>query len=122
MLPVSLVLFQAGCSGGSADRGMTEGKDTKAVVPSAAQDDEAEVRANLAKLSPEDRKLAEAQKFCVVEEENRLGSMGMPVKVLVKDQPVFLCCKGCTKKALADPDKTLAMVKRLKEKNPAGAP
>jgi hypothetical protein len=27
---------------------------------------------------------------------------------------VFLCCKGCEKKALADPDRTLAKVKELK--------
>jgi hypothetical protein len=35
---------------------------------------------------------------------------------MVKDQPVFLCCKGCQKKALADPDKTLAKVKELRDK------
>jgi len=42
--------------------------------------------------------------------------MGVPVKVMVKDQPVFLCCKGCQKEALADPDKTLARVKELRAK------
>ena len=42
--------------------------------------------------------------------------MGPPLKVTVKDQPVFLCCKGCQKKALADPDKTLAAVAELKAK------
>ena len=47
--------------------------------------------------------------------------VGTPVKVMVKDQPVFLCCKSCRKKALADPDKTLAKVKQLKEKA-AGSP
>jgi hypothetical protein len=50
----------------------------------------------------DDRKLAEEQKFCAIENDNRLGSMGTPVKVMVKDQPVFLCCKGCQKKALSD--------------------
>jgi hypothetical protein len=82
-----------------------------------AADKEAKIRQALDKLSPEDRKLAEAQKYCVVEEENRLGSMKTPVKVMVKDQPVFLCCEGCKKEALKDPDKTLARVKELREKN-----
>ncbi len=80
-------------------------------------DAEAKIRAALEKLPPEDRPLAEAQKFCAVEGENRLGSMGTPVKVVVKDQPVFLCCKGCKEKALQDPEKTLARIKELKENN-----
>lgn len=73
-------------------------------------------KANLAKLDGADRKLAEAQKYCAVENENRLGSMGAPFKVIVKDQPVFLCCKSCQKAALADPEKTLVKVEELKKK------
>jgi hypothetical protein len=84
--------------------------------PNEAEDTEADVRKNLAKLDPEDRKLAEAQKYCAIESENRLGEMGPPVKVLINDQPVFLCCKGCKKQAEKDPDKTLARVKELKAK------
>jgi hypothetical protein len=42
--------------------------------------------------------------------------MGKPFKVLVKGQPVFLCCDGCRKKALAEPDETLARVQELKAK------
>jgi hypothetical protein len=34
--------------------------------------------------------------------------MGVPVKVAVKGQTVFLCCGSCEKRAKADPDKTLA--------------
>jgi hypothetical protein len=81
------------------------------------KDVEAEIKANLAKLPEKDRKLAEEQKFCPITEE-RLGDpeMGAPIKIMVKDQPVFLCCKGCEKKALKDPDKTLAKVKELKDK------
>jgi hypothetical protein len=81
-----------------------------------AREEEATIKANLAKLNDADRKLAEAQRFCAIENDDRLGSMGVPVKVMVKDQPVFLCCKGCTKQAAADPDKTLAKVKELKAK------
>jgi Cu(I)/Ag(I) efflux system membrane fusion protein len=88
-----------------------------AVRPSAPQeedDQEKQVKAGLAKLSPEDRKLAEAQRFCAVLSKNRLGAMGQPVKVLIKGQPVFLCCNGCKKDALADPEKTLATVQKQK--------
>src|SRR5829696_8334462 len=60
-------------------------------------DEEAAIQASLAKLGPEDQKLAEQQRFCAVENDSRLGSMGPPVKVMLKEQPVFLCCKGCTK-------------------------
>jgi len=42
--------------------------------------------------------------------------MGPPVKVMVKDQPVFLCCKSCKDEALKDPDKTLERVAELKKK------
>ena len=39
-----------------------------------------------------------------------LGSMGGPIKVMVGDKPIFLCCKGCIKKVQAEPAKYLAMV------------
>jgi uncharacterized protein (TIGR03000 family) len=79
-------------------------------------DEKSKIAANLAKLSPEDRKLAEVQKFCV-EEDNPLGGMGVPVKIILKGQPVFLCCEGCVEKVQQEPNKTLAKVKELKAKN-----
>lgn len=72
----------------------------------------AEVQAALAELSAEDRKLAEAQGFCPVMDEP-LGSMGKPFKVVIRDQPVFLCCKGCRTRAVNNPEKTLNKVKEL---------
>jgi hypothetical protein len=79
-------------------------------------DEEIAIRESLAKLEDKDRQLAVAQGFCPVMVDNRLGTMGAPVKVMVNDQPVFLCCAGCRRRALADPDKTLAIVKTLKAK------
>lgn len=75
----------------------------------------AEIDANLATLSPEDRDAAVAQGFCPVMTESALGSMGPPVKVDVNGQAVFVCCKGCGKKAQANPDKTLATVAALQK-------
>lgn len=77
---------------------------------------------NLGKLSTADRKLAEAQKFCVVQSEYRLGVMGKPVKIMVKGEPVFLCCDACVRKAMKDPDATLAKVRELKAKVAAEKP
>lgn len=39
-----------------------------------------------------------------------LDSMGGPVKLLVGDKPLFLCCEGCLKKVQSDPAKYLATV------------
>lgn len=80
--------------------------------------DTASGRANLA---AEDRKLVDAQEWCPIT-KMRLGSMGAPIKITLKDQAVFLCCNECVDKARADPDKTLAEVAKLKERkaqNPA---
>ncbi len=45
----------------------------------------AEILANRAKLSPEDRKLVEAQEWCVINNDDRLGGeMGMPIKLMIK--------------------------------------
>lgn len=75
-----------------------------------------EVVAVRGKLAPADRALVEAQEWCVVSHDQRLGSMGPPMKLDIKGQPVFICCKGCKRKAEADPDKTLAKVEELKAK------
>jgi hypothetical protein len=110
----SMVL--AGCSGGGKGPDPAPAGDTKATTKGPADSHEAEVKAERDKLSPEDRALVDAQEWCAVSTDERLGSMGPPLKVMVKDQPVFICCKGCQRKALADPDKTLATVAELKAK------
>jgi uncharacterized protein (TIGR03000 family) len=89
------------------------------VIPTEARAVEQAVAENLAKLGPDDRKAAQAQRFCAVQEGVRLGSMGVPVKVTVKGQPVFLCCTGCEDKAKADPDRALEKVRKSKAKKAA---
>jgi hypothetical protein len=80
----------------------------------------AKIKASLEKLSPDDRKLAEEQKFCALENENRLGAMGVPYKVTIEGEAVFLCCKGCEKEVQAHPEQTLAKVKELRAKSAGG--
>ncbi len=86
------------------------------VRPSTPQDEETNVKVNLAKLSDADRAIAEAQGFCPVNQTSRLGSMGPPFKVMIQGKPVFLCCKNCEEESRDDPEKTLATVERLKAK------
>lgn len=74
---------------------------------------EAVIKESLAELAPADRALAESQRFCPVLETSRLGSMGPPVKLIIDGQPVFLCCEGCEKSALQDPQATVAKVRSL---------
>ena len=80
-----------------------------------------EVAAERAKLSPTDRALVDSQEWCAVSTDDRLGSMGPPLKLDIKGQAVFVCCKGCKRKAEADPDRTLAKLAELKNKKAAGA-
>lgn len=98
--------------------GCNETKPTAGGVKPAAAD--SDVTANLEKLTPDDRALAQSQKLCPVTDEP-LGSMGVPIKLTVKDQPVFICCKACEKSAQKDPDKTLQKVAELKNKAAGGA-
>ena len=88
--------------------------DETAPAAEDSKSDEAEVATALAKLSKSDQAIAMAQRTCVVLEGNRLGSMGTPIKVMIEGQPVFLCCEGCKKKALANPKATLSKAAKLK--------
>lgn len=60
-----------------------------------------------------DQRAALAQKGCPVGEEeegkpNHLGSMGKPIKQVVRGKTVFLCCKGCIEELSKDPEKYLS--------------
>jgi len=68
---------------------------------------------NIEKLPEADRKLALAQRICPVT-GTALGSMGVPVKITIRGQTVFLCCKGCVGKAKRDLDGTLKKITESK--------
>jgi len=73
----------------------------------------AKIKLAMAKLTPEDRRIAEAQFVCAIDQDSPLGSMGPILKVVIKGQPVFLCCKGCLAEAQAHPDDTLVKMQKL---------
>ncbi len=98
--------------GGSG--GSKSGQNSVTTVrPSTPEDEKAKLAAVLEKMPAADRRIAEAQQFCPVLDQSRLGSMGMPVKVTIEGQTVFLCCGGCKKGALVNPKKTLAKIAEL---------
>ena len=107
-LCAALPLLAAGCS--KSDQGNAE----------AAASAEASIQAALAKLSPEDRALAEAQYWCPAMPDHRLGSMGPPIAVEAEGKKVFVCCKGCAKVASNNPAHTLKVVEKLKAYKAAG--
>jgi uncharacterized protein (TIGR03000 family) len=92
------------------------------VKSGSAFGDDATVEENLAKLGPEDRKLAESQRLCAVQEQVRLGAVGKPFKATIKGQPVFLCCEACLTRAQNNPDQTLERVKKNKATKPSSPP
>ncbi len=106
----SFALLLAGC--GSAQNGTPTSESQAQHADHVVKDEQ---KASFAKLGTEERLLAEAQGYCAVTSEP-LGSMGPPIKLIIKEKPVFVCCKGCEKKAKSNPDKTLAKVAELKNK------
>jgi hypothetical protein len=102
------LLAMAGC-GGSSSGPVALKRGPGAMPVPQADDGTGAIAANLAKLSDEDKKLAEAQKTCPTSGEP-LGSMGVPRKLTLKGETVFVCCASCVKGAEADPDSTLKKV------------
>jgi Cu(I)/Ag(I) efflux system membrane fusion protein len=101
---------------GGAGGGKTEKAAVTTTAAAASDDETATIQASLARLAPHDRELAEAQQFCPILKQNRLGSMGPPVLQRLNGQPVFLCCPLCITKARANAEKTLATVTAFKQK------
>ena len=88
-------------------------QDGLLVLAPATPAEQARIDANMAKLNPVDQQLARKQVFCAIDQDARLGSMGPIQKLMLKNQPVFLCCKGCAAEANAHPDETLLKVQNL---------
>jgi hypothetical protein len=72
------------------------------------------VAVNLALLGPDDQRLAQSQRTCAGRGcDALLGSCGCPVKLVVQNQPVFLCGKECEQWARAHPAEALAKLHTL---------
>jgi Cu(I)/Ag(I) efflux system membrane fusion protein len=73
----------------------------------------AEELAELAQLPPTDRRLAEQQVLCPIADQP-LGSMGVPQRLELDGEVVFLCCKSCEGKAKEDPKRIANKVRALR--------
>jgi hypothetical protein len=96
-------------SAGTSGSGATAHADLPPITPA----EQAKINAAMARLNPADQAAARAQVFCAIDQDSRLGSMGPIQKIMVKNQPVFLCCKGCEAEARAHPDDTLVKLQNL---------
>ena len=94
----------AGCSDDGGEQMLPP--NTQSVQMPSVVGDHTAIEQALAKLSPEDRALAEKQKVCLVSGEP-LGSMGVPEKVEVHGRPVFICCDSCLEELNENPDEYL---------------
>ena len=88
------------------DGGAMKGGDMK--HDDGAKHDDSAKSDGFSGMSAADAAAAKAQKTCPVSGDPLGGDMGPPTKITVKGRTVFLCCEGCRKKILANPDKYLA--------------
>ncbi len=72
-------------------------------------------QANLARLSEADRKRAEEQRTCPIT-DLPLGSMGVPYKMTLQGQPLFLCCEQCKDRVNKDPQAALLKIQKATAK------
>lgn len=111
--PAAGSIYFGGSGGGSKSGG-----SVTTVRPTTPENEDAKLLAAFKKLTPADRALAEQQKFCPILENSRLGSMGVPVKVMVDGKPVFVCCPACEKPATDKPEETLKKLEQMKSSRP----
>jgi Cu(I)/Ag(I) efflux system membrane fusion protein len=104
---------------GGSSGSKSEGSTVTTVRPTTPEDEDAKLTAAMKRLTPADRALAEKQKFCPILDNSRLGSMGVPVKVMVDGHPVFVCCPACEGPAKNKPLETLKKLDELKSAKPA---
>ena len=113
--PAAGSIYFGGSSGSKSESSST----VTTVRPTTPEDEDAKLNAALKRLAPADRALAEKQKFCPILDNSRLGSMGVPVKVMVEGQPVFVCCPACEGPAKSKPQETLKKLDEIKSAKPA---
>ncbi|MCG8587097.1 MAG: hypothetical protein MI757_20520 [Pirellulales bacterium] len=120
---VTLAILQFGCNEKSAPNA---DKSPAAKTTPDGYDADAlakRIEKSMGELSTEDRKLAEAQKFCPVGVEfddtgkpvrGLLGTIGKPVKLMVDDKAVFIMCPSCVEEFEGDTEKYVAVLAKIK--------
>jgi len=108
---IALLSFAlSGCSSSSTEPADSGPSATANDHNGDGHSDMDKMKAELAKLSPEDAVSAEKQHICPVSGK-MLGTMGAPQKVDVDGRSVWICCAGCEDTLLDSPDEYLAKLK-----------
>jgi len=110
--PIPRRTDQAPADQGKPDSGEPKAEPAPRVAAAAPEPEDLK---NIEQLPEADRPLAIKQRICPVTGA-ALGSMGVPVKITLRGQTVFLCCKGCIGQAKRSPDEIL---KKLADAAPA---
>ena len=116
---VSVIFGLGGCQGNAPPSPSANATPQPEMEHTAV--DETEVEKAIGGLAESDQVSARAQKFCAVNKNERLGSMGVPVKIDVQGTPAFLCCAGCKRYATLHPDKVLTNLQELASANTPAA-
>jgi membrane fusion protein, copper/silver efflux system len=103
-------------SGGGSAAPVTQkqasAKPAQAKTPVSVMPSEEDLK-NIDQMPAEDRAPAKVQAACPVT-GFALGSMGVPIKITLRDKTVYLCCKGCIGKAKRDPEGTLKKLEEIR--------
>jgi hypothetical protein len=68
---------------------------------------QAPVPVSVVRLTEADRPRVERQRMCPVMEDTELGAHGAPIKLLVGDRTLFVCCEGCVEEVQKSPGQYL---------------
>ncbi len=84
--------------------------DPSRILPLVPKDEfSAEALEAIASLPEAEQKLVKDQRICPVT-KMMLGSMGAPKKIDVNGKEIYICCMGCKKRLLDDPETYLAIL------------
>jgi multidrug efflux pump subunit AcrA (membrane-fusion protein) len=101
----------AGSTYFGAGGGPAETRPVATARSAMVREEEDKIAQHLARLGSGDEALARAQGRCPIT-NRRLGSMGVPDKILIQGQAIFLCCPGCEEESLTHPGETLSKLKQ----------
>jgi Cu(I)/Ag(I) efflux system membrane fusion protein len=94
-----------------AGGGPSNGRPSSSPEGSAPSGPTGDDRKNLEKLPLAEQELARSQQLCPIT-NMPLGSMGVPFKIVIADETVFVCCKACVQRAQREAQKTLEKVRK----------
>ena len=100
-----------------ADSAATTTTTPEQTTTQQSESEESIIAKAISELPAAEQTEASKQKYCAVQTTQLLGTMGMPYKVMLDGEPVYLCCAGCKGKATRNPKETLAHVAELKANN-----